>query len=112
MAFREPASPWLGPCPQAATRVSERVTTGHLTAQAVILALILLDLSVVPDWSAWQAIMFTLKLDLCGSQITQPKRRFHHQLSPPTWPLHAVPPRLAPRPPRFGVRLLRDRDAS
>src|SRR5689334_1569616 len=78
--------------------------------RAVILALILLSFRFVHRRSAPQAFMFTLNLDLCGTQITKQKRSLHPQLSPVPRPLHAVPPRLAPQPSRFGVRLLRYRD--
>src|SRR6476620_9136085 len=110
MAFRAPASVTMGRGLHPPKSPARRARSPPRGSLPVILALILLHLEDVHRGSASQAFMFTLNLDLCGSQNTKQKRSFHPQLSPVNWPLHAVPPRLAPRPPRFGVRLLRNRD--
>jgi hypothetical protein len=70
MARREPdTGGWLRPA-QPARRVAATAAQHPDRAPPVILALNLLDFLVVPRRSAWQAFMFTLNLDLCGTQIT------------------------------------------
>src|SRR5574338_202398 len=109
MASRAPACVGRGWAAHPANSPDTSSSMGPRRAGPVILAWPLLHFPVTATGSASQALMFTLILDFCGTQITSSQRSFHLQLSPLTRPLHAVSPRLAPRPSRSGVLLLRGR---
>jgi hypothetical protein len=70
MACLEPDSDGRAGPPHPAASARTSGTFQPVARQTVILALILLYFLVVNRRSAWQAFMFTLNLDLCGTQIT------------------------------------------